>query len=303
MLGADIDVEQTWQALLEASNPSLEVPNFGVSSYGTGQAVLRYLKEGKALAPDIVVLSYIAENSRRNVNTFRPFYLPATGFPLAKPRYRIDGEELILVPNPVQSVEQYQELLDHPETELPRIGLHDAYYPQYLPSKTSLVDNFPSIQASTFWFRRMRDWWNDHLARSAVDHDWYTAGPRKSPLLFRIFDLFHDEATASGATPIFLLFPIHFDYRDAGPSGKMPYAFLVPFLKHKGYTFIDCDQVFQPWLRNGRHWSDLYAYGREGGHYSPAAHRLIATAVEDLITDKRTDSSIENSEGGSFPNK
>ncbi len=293
MLGADVEVEQTWQALLETSNPAFEVPNFGVSSYGTGQAVLRYLKEGKNLAPDIVVLSYIAENNKRNINTFRPFYLPSTGFPLAKPRYRLEGEELILVPNPVQSLEQYQELLDHPETELPRIGQYDAYYPQYLPSKTSLVDNIPSVHASVFWFRRMRDWWSNHMARPTVDHDWYTTGPGNNPLLFRIFDLFHDQAVASGTTPIFLLFPIHFDYRDAGPSGEMPYSFLVPFLEHKGYIFIDCDRVFRPWLRSSHTWSELYAHGNEGGHYSPAAHRLIAAAVEDLIKDTTTDSSTE----------
>ncbi len=288
MLGADVEVDQTWQAVLEGSDHGLEVLNFGVSSYGTGQAVLRYLKEGKAFSPDIVVLSFIAENNRRNINTFRPFYLPSTGFPLAKPRFQLQGPDLILVDNPVQSLEQYQELLDHPETELPRIGQFDAYYQQYKPSTTKWVDNVPSVKASKFWWRKAKGWWSDRFGDSGKNQDWYTKGPGKNPLLFKIFDLFHDEAIAGGSMPIFLLFPIHFDYRDIGPSGEMPYQFLVPYLEARQYTYIDCAQVFQPFLEDGHSWGDLYAFGREGGHYSPMGHRLIASAFRDLLQDRTT---------------
>lgn len=285
MLGADVEVEQTWQALLEAPEHGIEVANFGVSSYGTGQAVLRYLKEGKALAPDIVVLSFITENSRRNINTFRPFYLPSTGVPLAKPRYRLEGRELVLVENPVQSLEQYQMLLDHPETELPRIGRYDAYYQQYNPSTTRWVDNLPSVMASRFWMRRAKEWWTDHVGGPGEIQDWYSEGPGRSPLLFKIFDLFHDEAVAGGAVPVFLLFPIHFDYQDAGPSGEMSYASLAPYLEARQYAYIDCARVFRPYLEDGHSFADLYAFGDDGGHYSPVAHQLIASAFRVFLED------------------
>lgn len=289
MLGADVEVDQTWQAVLEGSDSGLEVLNFGVSSYGTGQAVLRYQKEGKAFTPDIAVLSFIAENSRRNINTFRPFYLPATGFPLAKPRFRLEGSDLILVDNPVQRLEQYQELLDHPETELPRIGRFDAFYQQYNPSTTHRIDNFPSVRASGFWLRRLKGWWIDHVGGKTEILDWYSKGPDRNPLLFRIFDLFHDEAVAGEAEPVFLLFPIHFDYLNAGPDGKMTYQFLVPFLEAKGYSYIDCAVVFQTYLEDGHSWADLFAFGNEGGHYSPLGHRLIASAFQDLLKDRMTE--------------
>ncbi len=287
MLGSDVEVEQTWQAVLEGSESGVEVLNFGVSSYGTGQAVLRYLKEGKHFSPDVAVLSFIAENTRRNTNTFRPFYLSSTGFPLAKPRFRLEGEELVLTENPVQSLEQYQELLDHPETELPRIGRYDGYYSQFEPSTTQWVDNVPSVKAARFWWRRATEWWTAHSGGTGKIRDWYSRGPGKNPLLFKTFDLFHDEAIANGSVPVFLLFPIHLDYRDAGSSGEMPYGWLVPYLEARQYAFIDCAQVFQSYLEGGHPWGDLYAFGSKGGHYSPVAHQLIASAFHDFLEGNR----------------
>lgn len=294
MVGADVEVEKTWQALIEREDPSLEVMNFGVSGYGTDQAVLRYLTEGRAFAPDVVILSTITENALRCQTTFRPFYLPSTGLPMTKPRYRLEEGKLVLVPNPIQSLEGYQELLDHPETELPRIGRWDEFYHQYEPSTTPLIDNFPSVRAVRFWLQGWRRWWAGWSDRSRNVTDWYAPGGGRSPLLSKIFDRFHDQAVADGAVPVFLFFPIHFEYANGAVAGRMPYQMLVEFVHAKGYRSIDCADVFQPYLED-HPWSDLYAHGAKGGHYSPRAHQLIATAVkaelEKLRADRRRNSS------------
>ena len=287
MLGSDVEVEFTWQALLEKYDPPLEVLNFGVSSYGTDQAVLRYEKDGRAFSPDIVVLSFITENSRRNLTTFRPFYLSSTGLPLAKPRFRMDDGRMVLVENPVQSLDQYQDLLDHPETELPRIGRWDDYYSQYEPSMTPWIDNFPSVKASRFWMNRMKKWWNHRLNPSGISDDWYSGEHGTNSLLVNIFDRFHDDAIADGAVPVFLLFPIHFDYRNIGPSGEMSYSNLLPFFEARGYHYIDCDKIFRPALDSGHSYGDLFAFGEDGGHYSAFAHELIASAMGSTIENLR----------------
>ena len=296
MLGSDVEVEKTWQALMENTNPALEVPNFGVSSYGTDQAVLRYIEEGRKFHPDIVVLSFISENAMRNLTTFRPFYMASTGLPLAKPRFRLENGELVLVENPIQSLEGYQRLLDHPEVELPRIGRWDEFYSQYESSTTPWVDNLPSVKAARFWMKRARTWWRRRMGADRRITDWYSGEPGTNPLLFKIFDRFHDVAVEDGAVPIFMLFPIHFDYRNAGPDGEMSYAPVVRFLEAKGYRFIDCSRVFRPYLEAGHSYGDLYAFGEKGGHYSPRAHRLIADAMEETVERLRPELSRESAD-------
>jgi hypothetical protein len=67
----------------------VEVINFGVSGYGTAQALLTYRHRASAYAPDVVVLGLYAGNDIRNnskelePNKLRPFF-------------RLDGGELVL---------------------------------------------------------------------------------------------------------------------------------------------------------------------------------------------------------------
>ena len=93
--GDDVKNEDTWQVQMEKSDPSLEVVNFGVAGYGLDQALLRYLHEGISYHPQVVFIGFMEENINRLVNVFRPFYYP--GIPLAKPRFILRNDELVLL--------------------------------------------------------------------------------------------------------------------------------------------------------------------------------------------------------------
>jgi hypothetical protein len=88
--GNEVDNTETWPAQLEKllieAGYNVEVLNFGVMSYGTDQAYLHWERDGKPFQPHIVLMGIQAENIFRNVNVFRPCYIPNAGITLSKPR-------------------------------------------------------------------------------------------------------------------------------------------------------------------------------------------------------------------------
>lgn len=99
--GDEVAFADTWGRMLETRlrerGLAAEVLNFGVNGYGMDQALLRWRKSGRAARPAIVVVGFQPENLLRNVNVFRPIYFPETGVPLSKPRFVLEGDELVPV--------------------------------------------------------------------------------------------------------------------------------------------------------------------------------------------------------------
>jgi hypothetical protein len=58
---SEVDDANSWPALIESANPDMEVLNYGVAGYGSDQAYLRYLAEGKQLAPKVVLLGFTSD--------------------------------------------------------------------------------------------------------------------------------------------------------------------------------------------------------------------------------------------------
>src|SRR6266850_8167901 len=123
-----LDDDQIWTARMEQADGHLEVLNFGVNSYGLDQAYLRYHHEAGWAAPDIVLIGFASENILRGVNVFRPFLYPQEGTPLAKPRFVLEGERLVLLPSPLRVLGDYAQLLDHQAAVLAQLGEHDDFY-------------------------------------------------------------------------------------------------------------------------------------------------------------------------------
>jgi len=105
--GDEVAFADTWGRMLETRlrerGLAAEVLNFGVNGYGMDQALLRWRKSGRDTRPAIVVLGFQPENLLRNVNVFRPIYFPETGVPLSKPRFVLEGDQLVPVNLPALS--------------------------------------------------------------------------------------------------------------------------------------------------------------------------------------------------------
>ena len=75
-----VDEQDTMAArLAQQLGPGWETQNFGVSGYGTGQALLVWRHFAKAYAPDLVLLNFsvwndLADNCRKLTSSHRPYF-------------------------------------------------------------------------------------------------------------------------------------------------------------------------------------------------------------------------------------
>jgi hypothetical protein len=74
--GAEVNAEQTYSEQLEKLLPGSEVINMGVSAYGIDQAVIKYLKYGRAYHPDLIVFGIFGPDYARTTLTFYRFAKP-----------------------------------------------------------------------------------------------------------------------------------------------------------------------------------------------------------------------------------
>ena len=71
--GSEVSNSESWPAQMEQAFPHVEVLNYGVPGFGTDQAYIRYMQEGRELSPSIVLISFAPVDIRRAVNVYRRF--------------------------------------------------------------------------------------------------------------------------------------------------------------------------------------------------------------------------------------
>jgi hypothetical protein len=213
--------DQTWQAELEKL-VGATVFNFGVSAYGTDQALLRFRRDYPLVRTPVVTLGLITENIGRVIGRYRPFYNPTTRIALPKPRfiYNKNNQELILVPNPITQVSQLSKLMN--PSYLLKLGNGDWWFENKL---------HPTL---TFPFSRLlfsRTIWSDAIASAhgsppndvnprSGDSQWQNEESRT--LMLAILLTFHREALEQGAIPIVFLMPSNREVADCGSLQDNP---------------------------------------------------------------------------------
>jgi hypothetical protein len=143
--GDEVGNEDTWQEQLSRLSSGLEVLNFGVNAYGLDQAFLRYSKYGVRFNSDIVLIGFLSENILRNLNVYRPFYLPNQSA-VTKPYFALEGNGLRFHKNPFQQLSDYAGLREHPEEVLPKLGVDDYFF--HARYKSNVFDFLPSFRPS-----------------------------------------------------------------------------------------------------------------------------------------------------------
>jgi hypothetical protein len=262
--GDDVAEEHTWQARLTALDGRFELMNFGVPSYGPDQALLRYRREGRFLHPDWVVIGLLSENVHRVVNTFRPFYRPPTGVPLAKPRFELRSGALVLRGNPMPARADYQALLDDPEPVLRRLGEHDYYFQKM--QRRLPFDGLPSVRLWTILETR--------FSTPSISRDGVYAGDSEAfQLTLAIVEAFRDEVVANGARPLVLLYPTSTDLRDDRAGRETRYGSLLVALRARGHRVVDVLGYFREHAPS-RPVEELIRL-----HNTELGHALVAEAV------------------------
>jgi hypothetical protein len=272
--GDDVGNAETWEFALEAMSSKVEVLNLGVGGYGPDQALMRYQKNGLRYNPHIVLLGLFSEDLFRLVNIFRPFYAPDTGIPLAKPRFVLGPRGLALLPNPIADRLGYQELLEDPDVELPRLGINDYYY--QTGYRRSIADKISIVRSARMlaYYAGRRIHSSDEILLDGK----FNPASEAFRLGVAIVDEFRQTAAAHGAFPLVLLLPGKDDVRAYRKSGSWVFASLTPVLQKRGIAYLDLVGPFDKG-------PDLDALIRE--HYTAKGNEVVARSILNYIESNR----------------
>jgi hypothetical protein len=261
--GDEVATGETWAArledLLEKRGQPAEVLNFGVNAYGMDQALLRWEKEGRRLAPAVVILGFQPENLLRNLNVLRPLYFMDTSVPYSKPRFVLDGDGLRNVNHPTV-----------PAAELPALLAH--------PSESPLAehDRFLGAGHREGWWQRSR--LAALLAELTGDGGGvpgFSVSPEMNEVGLRIVREFARTAHESGAGFLVVHLPRREELADL-EAGRAPWH--QPFLDALAaeIDLVRPEKGFGP-IEDG----DL----QPRGHYGPRLHAKVAEALLEPVRE------------------
>jgi hypothetical protein len=268
---SDVADGVTWEVDLDRSEPRLEVMNFGVPGYGLDQAYLRYRQDALGFHPQVVLIDFMSDNINRVVNVYRPFFFYRSGLPLAKPRFEVHGGKLVLVENPIRSLQGYRELLDHPETKLDQLGQHDFFYQRN--NQRSRLDVLPSVRFAQV----MRQRYVEPILKDGAYN------PRSEPFAVTagIFDDFYQAALGQGSVPIIVFFPDKPDIRALREGRGKVYGPLIEYVERRGYRHLDLLDGF------ARYGNDADLNELSHVHYTRLGCRITAQTILDYLRANR----------------
>jgi hypothetical protein len=243
-----------------------------VPGYGTDQAWLRYQRDGRPFRPCAVLIDYFVENINRVVNRFRPFYAVEDGIVLSKPRFQLDGDTLLLLPNPTTTPED----LKDPRWVEEHLGPNDAWYfpDMFTPSPWDILHVGRIARSAVYRQERAA------MERGDARYPLYQINPEAVTLVEHIIGEFARQVERDGATPVVVFFPGRRDATDYVIRDiDEPYLPIQAALRDAGLATIDLAEVVRPVIaRSGT--DSLYA---EHGHYSAQGNRLIAEALKEKL--------------------
>jgi len=270
--GIDVAEPDTWEARLNRLDPRLEVLNFGVGAYGLDQAYLRYPAAAR-FHPDVVLIGFMTENIFRDVNVFRPFYVPRNGTPLAKPRFLLKDDDLVLLPNPLPDAAAYQHLLDDDRAVLRQLGANDHFY-QRRERGITRFHVLPSVRVARI-LRYL--WFPPDSANEILRRGQYNPTSEAFRITTRIFEKFSADAARHRSVPLIVIFPEQEDLRralDGRPKRHQP---LLDYLDAHHLAYVDLVDELAPRVARDRITEILPA------HFSPAGHEMIAEILREKL--------------------
>jgi hypothetical protein len=249
------------------------VANYGVSGYGTDQALIRFRRLTKDVAP-VAMLGIFPENVMRNVNQYRGFF----GFELdprwLKGRFVLDRSgALTWIARPRIDLAGFIALHREPARLVP--GDH------FLPDTRDgpVTARFPST-LSLIRLAAMPRLWTRLTGRPSWSAFYAADHPSGAlPLTLAIAQAFAREARARGRKPLVVMLPGESSFRAQAKFGGFEYAPLVEQLSASGVDVLDTGPALRAAL-GSRSPCEMYAFPRECfGHLGVAGGGMVAQVV------------------------
>jgi hypothetical protein len=225
--GEEVADGDEFAAQLEQLDPSLEVLNFGVSGYGTDQALMHYLQDGVGQHAEVACIGVMLENIVRNVSRLtrlRNPYVKGLGI---KPRLRwVDGQ-LLEVPSPYPS----------------ESAVCEAVLAGTLPDDVRAFDAFAELPYDSWIWKsslaRLYMGWSGSRARD-YRRAWRDEAGEAFQVTLAILSEFDARARADGASrTLVIIFPPKEDLALHLDGGDIFWSGLERALSSRGIESLD----------------------------------------------------------------
>jgi len=204
-------------------------------------------------------------------------YTPETAMRLAKPRFMLEGDRLVLRPTPLRSVEDYRPLLDDPAPTLASMGRDDLWYQRSGWHPGTPLDVLPSVRLARLGRR---------FARRLLDPPAFETGWIPGGQAYRVTEAvlarFAESVRESGAVPVVVFFPNRNDLqrrREGKPELGSP---LVEAIRRRGIESVD---LLEPIHAGTSALPMEQVFGAV--HYSADTNALVARTLGDVVDRHR----------------
>ena len=247
------------------------VANYGVGGFGSDQATMLFHAQRDLDHAPVVILGHISENLLRNINQYRNLLYPGQEY-FFKPRFKLSGDAVAVVPIPVQRPTDFQELRRRPAQVLPL----DAFLER--PRRT-----FPYTVALIRWGLF------DYHVRAALagrprhEKFYRPDDPNRGvELTVAIGERFVQQARAQGRMPVVLLMPVGSDLTNAKETGEWIDQPLADGLRRRGVPVIHAGPAMLGRLA-GEDPCRLFTHCN--AHYNERGYLMVAEIVAEALRE------------------
>jgi hypothetical protein len=265
--GYEVRCEASWGHALEAYlGPDVQVLNFGVSSYGLNQVLLRYERDARSWKPQIVIIGITAREITRLVEMY-PFLIPQWGgHPFVRPRLVLKNGSPSYINQPPPTP---AEVIAHTSIkQLPNIDL-DANYRRLEWERDGL------------WYLLQKSYFFRFLTSIRPPSEAVREGLSDKDILGlsqHVLDALVRLVREDGAIPLVVHFPYEFELKKTLENGNNYIPLSVQTLRSAGIDHFDMTAC----LLEAKA-ADEYM---PVGHYSPKANAVIAKCLAQTLREE-----------------
>ncbi len=274
------------------------VLNFAVGNYGLDQALLRLKREYPKNKTKVVIIGVVPSTIVRIMCMWKHYneYGNAFGF---KPRFIVEGNELKLVENIINSEDKFLKYIKY----LPIIKKHDYFYKNKFKKEMSHFPYFISLLSDPMrnvrliYLILLDKWLVEEKKPQAYPPpmkvimeinlrlrvDLFSKNMNSVALLKKIAEEFVNYGAREKFTPVFVLMPQKDDLSFIRDKNNYYYKGLIDDLKEK-MIVIDLTKS----LIGRRDLDELYSDDNEyGGHYNKHGNELIAKIIRNRLKKEK----------------
>ena len=279
--GYGLKAEESFPSLIE-QNTGWTCLNYGVPAYGTDQAFLKY--RDIQVRTTYTVLAIADENIGRCMTVWWGFYRQR-GFTGPKPRFTLENEEIVLIPNPASSCADLYELQDPEYVQwLRRFDYWGTFYEELNAPKILRWPATVTVLAHIDFFvghleillRNRFSPTHASMLRARKFYHLYSEDSEGLRIMCHVISEFAQTADERGETPILLVFPSRYSMDIVSISGKKPYQAMTEYLEMSDYLYVDFADIFE-----GEQYPAYYQDGH--GHFTLKGNERVASELVRLV--------------------